>query len=376
MRGHRDVPGSNPGGGTKSFYQKRLGIKMGEMRELLKKLAEAHGVSGYEGEIREIVEAEIKPYVDEIRTDGLGNLIATRKGKKPSVMIAAHLDEIGLMVKLIEDEGFLRFSTIGGWFDQTLLNQRVVLHSENEVKAYGVIGSKPPHKMKKEEREKAIKSEDMFIDVGACDKEEVEQMGISIGTPVTVDRHFVDLKNERVSCKAFDNRSGVAIMIEALKRANTDFEVYAVGTVQEEVGLKGARTAAFGLNPDVALAIDTDIAGGHPGIEKKDTTVEMDKGPVITVSDASGRGIITPPSVLKWLKETATKHNIDYQLSVSEGGTTDATSIHLTRSGIPTGVIGVPTRYIHSPVELLSLKDLDKCAELAARALERVGDYF
>jgi len=223
----------------------------------------------------------------------------------------------------------------------------VVLHSENEVKAYGVIGSKPPHKMKKEEREKAIKSEDMFIDVGARGKEEVEQMGISIGTTVTVDRHFVDLKNERVSCKAFDNRSGVAIMVEALKRANTDFEVYAVGTVQEEVGLKGARTAAFGLNPNVALAVDTDIAGGHPGIEKKDTTVEMDKGPVITVSDASGRGIITPPSVLKWLKETATKHNIDYQLSVSEGGTTDATSIHLTRSGIPTGVIGVPTRYIH-----------------------------
>jgi len=376
VRGHRDVPGSNPGGGTKSFYQKRLGIKMGEMRELLKKLAEAHGVSGYESKIGEIVEAEIKPYVDEIRTDGLGNLIATRKGKKPSVMIAAHLDEIGLMVKLIEDEGFLRFSTIGGWFDQTLLNQRVVLHSENEVKAYGVIGSKPPHKMKKEEREKAIKSEDMFIDVGARGKEEVEQMGISIGTTVTVDRHFVDLKNERVSCKAFDNRSGVAIMVEALKRANTDFEVYAVGTVQEEVGLKGARTAAFGLNPNVALAVDTDIAGGHPGIEKKDTTVEMDKGPVITVSDASGRGIITPPSVLKWLKETATKHNIDYQLSVSEGGTTDATSIHLTRSGIPTGVIGVPTRYIHSPVELLSLKDLDKCAELAARAVEQVGNYF
>jgi len=376
VRGHRDVPGSNPGGGTKSFYQKRLGIKMGEMRELLKKLAEAHGVSGYESKIGEIVEAEIKPYVDEIKTDGLGNLIATRKGKKPSVMIAAHLDEIGLMVKLIEDEGFLRFSTIGGWFDQTLLNQRVVLHSENEVKAYGVIGSKPPHKMKKEEREKAIKSEDMFIDVGARGKEEVEQMGISIGTTVTVDRHFVDLKNERVSCKAFDNRSGVAIMVEALKRANTDFEVYAVGTVQEEVGLKGARTAAFGLNPNVALAVDTDIAGGHPGIEKKDTTVEMDKGPVITVSDASGRGIITPPSVLKWLKETATKHNIDYQLSVSEGGTTDATSIHLTRSGIPTGVIGVPTRYIHSPVELLSLKDLDKCAELAARAVEQVGNYF
>lgn len=349
---------------------------MTEMKEMLKKLAEAHGVSGYEDEIRAIIEAEIKQYVDEIKTDKLGNLIATKKGKKPSVMIAAHLDEIGLMVKHIEDEGFIRFATIGGWFDQTLLNQRVILHGSDKNSVYGVIGSKPPHKMKKEEREKVVKSEDMFIDVGARSKEEVEQIGISIGTPVTIDRHFVELKNEIVTCKAFDNRSGVAIMIEALKRANTEFEVYAVGTVQEEVGLKGARTSAYELTPDVAIAIDVDIAGGHPGIEKKDTTVETEKGPVITVSDAAGRGLITPPSVLKWLKETASQHNIEYQLSVSEGGTTDATAIHLTRSGIPTGVIGVPTRYIHSPVELLSLKDLDKCAELIARAVERVGDYF
>ncbi len=346
------------------------------MKELLKKLAEAHGVPGYEDEIRAIIEAEIKQYVDEIKTDKLGNLIAKKRGKKPSVMIAAHLDEIGLMVKHIEDEGFVRFTTIGGWFDQTLLNQRVILHGSDKERVYGVIGSKPPHKMKGKEKEKVVKTEDMFIDVGAHNKEEVEQIGISIGTPVTIDRHFVDLKNERVTCKAFDNRSGVTIMIEALKRANTESEVYAVGTVQEEVGLKGARTSAFELTPDVAIAIDVDVAGGHPGIEKKDTTVEVEKGPVITVSDAAGRGLITPPSVLKWLKETASHHNIECQLSVSEGGTTDATAILLTRSGILTGVIGVPTRYIHSPVELLSLRDLDKCAELIARALERVGNYF
>ncbi len=240
----------------------------------------------------------------------------------------------------------------------------------------GVIGSKPPHRMKKEERDKPIKSEDMFIDMGASSRAEVEQQGITIGTPVSIDRHFVTLKNDRVTGKAFDNRAGIAIMIEALKRANTEFEVYAVGTVQEEVGLKGARTSAFDLDPDVAIAIDTDIAGGHPGIEKKDASVELDKGPVITVSDASGRGIITPPSVLKWLKDTAARYKIDYQLSVSEGGMTDAAIIHLTRNGIPTGVIGVPTRYIHSPVELLSLKDIDKSAELLARAIERVGDYF
>jgi len=351
---------------------------MRELKELLARLAEARGISGYEGAIRGIVEEELREYVDEIRTDRLGNLIARKGGKSPSVMIAAHLDEIGLMVKQIEPEGFLRFSTIGGWFDQTLLNQRVVLQPEGEGGniVYGVIGSKPPHRMKKEEREKTIKAEDMFIDIGAKSEEEVSKLGITIGTPVIIDRQFTSLINDRVTCKAFDNRSGVAVMIEALRRVNTKFELYAVGTVQEEVGLKGARTSAFELNPDVAIAIDTDIAGGHPGIEKKETTVELDKGPVITVSDASGRGIITPPAVLKWLKDTASRYNIQYQLSVSEGGTTDATAIHLTRSGIPTGVIGVPTRYIHSPVELLSLDDLDKCAELIARALEHVGEFF
>jgi endoglucanase len=348
---------------------------MSELKELLKKLAEAHGISGYEGEIRTIIEDELKEWVDGITIDRLGNLIATKHGKKPSVMIAAHIDEIGLMVKHITDEGFITFSPIGGWFDQTLLNQRVIVHAEGGS-LYGVIGSKPPHVMKKEEREKIIKLEDMFIDVGACSREEVEQMGISIGTPATIDRHFVKLGNDRASCKAFDNRAGVAVMIEALKRTKTEFEIYAVGTVQEEVGLKGARTTAYALTPDVALATDVDVAGGHPGIEKKDTAVEVGKGPVITVSDASGRGIITPPAVLKWLKETAAQYDIDYQLCVADGGNTDASIIHLTKSGIPTGVVSIPTRYIHTPVELLSVQDLDKCAELVARAIERVGAYF
>jgi putative aminopeptidase FrvX len=348
---------------------------MAELKELLRKLAEAHGISGYESEVRAIIEAELEEYVDEIRIDKLGNLIATRQGKKPSVMLAAHLDEIGLMVKHVNDEGFITFSPIGGWFDQTLLNQRVILQARGGG-LYGVIGSKPPHGMKKEEREKVIKLEDMFIDVGARSREEVEQMGISVGTPIILDRHLADLGNERVTCKAFDNRAGVAVMIEALKRTATDCEVYAVSTVQEEVGLKGARTSAYALTPDVALAIDVDVAGGHPGIEKKDVPVELEKGPVITVSDASGRGIITPPAVLNWLKETAAQYNIEYQLSVEDGGNTDASVIHLTKSGIPTGIVSIPTRYIHSPVELLSLRDLTNCADLIARALECIVDYF
>jgi putative aminopeptidase FrvX len=348
---------------------------MAELKELLKRLAEAHGLSGHEDAIRLIIEDELDGCLDEQSIDPLGNFIGTRHGKKPSVMLAAHTDEIGLMVKHITDEGFLTFSAIGGWFDQTLLNQRVILHAAGGG-LYGVIGSKPPHVMKKDEREKVVKLEDMFIDLGARSRDEVEQLGVSIGTPVTVDRHFVDLGNGRVSCKAFDDRAGVAVMIEALRRTKTDCEVYVVGTVQEEVGLKGARTTAYALSPTVALAIDVEVAGGHPGIEKKDSPLELDKGPVITVSDASGRGIITPPSVLKWLKGTAAQYKIPYQLSVADGGNTDASVIHLTKAGIPTGVVAVPTRYIHTPVELLSLQDLDRCAELVARALERVDEYF
>jgi endoglucanase len=347
---------------------------MSELKELLKRLAEAHGLSGHEDAIRLIIEDELDGYLDERVIDPLGNFIGTRHGTKPSVMLAAHTDEIGLMVKHITDEGFLTFSAIGGWFDQTLLNQRVILHAGDGL--YGVIGSKPPHVMKKEDREKVVKLEDMFIDVGARSRDEVEHLGISIGTPVTIDRHFVDLGNGRVSCKAFDNRAGIAVMIEALRRTKTECEVYVVGTVQEEVGLKGARTTAYALDPTVALAMDVEVAGGHPGIEKKESPLELDKGPVITVSDASGRGIITPPSVLKWLKGTAAQYNIPYQLSVADGGTTDASAIHLTKAGIPTGVVGVPTRYIHTPVELLSLQDLDRAAELVARAVERVGVYF
>jgi len=354
---------------------------MKAIKNLLKKLSNAHGTSGYESSIRQIMVEELTPYVDDIQVDTLGNLIATKKGNVDSnlsVMIASHMDEIGLMVKHIDDKGFLKFVKIGGWFDQTLLNQRVIVHTQNG-KIYGVIGSKPPHRMKEEEKKKPIKAEDMFIDVGCSSKEDAEKLKISIGSPVTLDREFVELANDLVTCKSFDNRAGVVMLIEAMKRIkNLDniSAVYAVGTVQEEVGLKGAKTSAYKLNPTIAIAIDTTICGDHPGIKKEEAAIEINKGAAITVLDASGRGIIVSEKVLKWLKETATKNNIDYQLDVTEGGTTDATAIHLTKVGIPTGVISVPTRYIHSPVEVLSLKDLDKSAELIARAVESLHEYF
>lgn len=344
------------------------------MSDLLQRLSDAHGISGYEGSVRAIVEQELKPYAD-LRMDVPGNLIFTKKGTSPSIMLAAHLDEIGLVVKHIDEEGFIRFVKVGGWFDQTLLNQRVVVHSKKPC--FGVIGSKPPHVMKEDEKKKPVDVKDMFIDVGASSADDAADTGIEIGTPISIDRCLVELANDRVTGKALDDRAGVAILIEAMKRIS-DIEptVHAVFTVQEEVGLKGARTSAFGLNPDVALSIDVCVAGGHPGITKTESGITIGKGAVITVMDAGGRGLITHPKVLEWLTETAKANKIAYQLDVSDGGTTDATAISLTREGVPSGVISVATRYIHSPVEMLSLEDVKCCTDLIVHAAGAAGKWF
>ncbi len=348
-----------------------------KIKSLLEKLSNAHGVSGYEGRVREIIEKEVESCVDELRTDNFGNLIAIKKGKAPSVMIAAHMDEIGLMVKYIDDEGFIRFAKVGGWFDQTLVNQRVVLHTKKGA-VTGVIGSKPVHVMKTEDKKKAIEAKDMFIDIGASSRNEATAMGVEPGVTASLDQKLSALAGDRVTGKAFDDRAGGAVLITVLQEiAGMKLSsVMAVFTVQEEVGLKGARTSAFGLNPDVGLAIDTCIPGDHPGIKKTDSAIEVGKGPALTVMDAAGRGVITHPRVLEWLRETAKAKGIPYQMDVTESGTTDASAISLTREGIPSGVISVATRYIHTPVEVLSLKDLALTAELAVEAIKSVGSYF
>ncbi len=345
------------------------------LKELIKKLSNAHGVSGFEDEIREIVRAELEGWADEIRVDAMGNVVAVKNGNELELMVAAHMDEIGFVVKYIDDKGFIRVTPIGGWFSQIALAQRVVLYGR-EGKVYGVLGCKPPHLMRDDERKKAVEIKDMFIDVGASSKDEVLELGIEVGTPVAVDREVVELANGRLTGKAFDNRVGVAVMIEAVKRSNSNATIYAVATVQEEVGLKGARTSAFAIEPKAAIAVDTCVAADFPGSESAHMDIKLGKGAAITVVDASGRGLITSPVVLKWLKETAEKYNIPYQLEVADGGTTDATAISLTKAGIPAGVVSVPARYIHSPVEVIDLKDAESAANLIARSLETASNYF
>lgn len=343
------------------------------VKSLLRKLSNAHGVSGSEGSVYEVIQQELEPYVDEIRPDPLGNLIAVKKGDGFSIMLAAHMDEIGLMVKYINEKGFIRFVTLGGWYAPTLYNQRVILHGGKKP-VPGVVGGKPPHFMEEEERKKMVKPEDMFIDIGVNGPEEAKNLGIDVGTPITIDREMTTLAGTRVTGKAFDNRVGVTQLISTLQQLDTPHTVYAVCTVQEEVGLKGARTSAFTLDPDCAIALDVTVPGDHPGIDKKQSSIEIGKGAAITIVDAAGRGLIASRAMVNWLRETGDAHKIPYQLEVGAGGTNDATAIYLTRGGIPSTTLSVPARYIHSPVEVVDLKDIATSVALLTEALKGKPD--
>jgi putative aminopeptidase FrvX len=342
------------------------------MKKLLEKLSNAPGISGFEEEVREIIFNELNGVVDEINIDEMGNLIAIKNGDLggKKIMIAAHMDEIGLMVRYIDKMGFVKFSKIGGINDQMLLNQDVYIQTSNG-NINGVIGSKPPHKMKKSERNKVLEYDKMFIDIGASNREEAQKM-VRIGDPIVIKQSFQDLGSSQVKGKALDNRAGCAVLIEVLKRVDSSATIYGVGTVQEEVGLKGAKTSAFRINPDMALALDVTIAGDHPGIKPEEAPSKLGDGPTIVLADQSGDGIITHPTVKKLLISVAEKETIPYQLEVSEGGTTDGTAIHLTRQGIPTGVISPPSRYIHTPVSVVNMEDIENTVKLILAVLKGI----
>ena len=343
--------------------------------ETLEKLSNACGVAGREDEVRKIMMEMLKPHVDEISEDKLGNVIGIKRGEKnaPKVMLAAHMDEIGLFVKTISKDGFLQFSKIGGIDDRILLAQKVIVHTEKGP-LHGIIGSKPPHIQKEEERKKVLTYDELFIDVGAENQGEAKKMGVKIGDPVSFDVKFARLGNDAVIGKALDDRIGCAVMIEAMKiLKKTECTIYAVGTVQEEVGLRGATVAAFGIYPDIGIALDVTVAGDVPGVKEVEAPIKMRKGPAIEIADM---GLITHPKVLRMLVEAAEENNIPYQLETGLPGSTDAARIALTRGGVPSGVISVPTRYIHSPASLASLNDIENAVKLAVAAIQKIPKYF
>jgi len=345
------------------------------LAETLEKLSNASGIAGREEEVRSLMKNFLKPHVDEVKEDRLGNVIGMKEGKKnaPKVMLAAHMDEIGLLVKTISKEGFIQFAKIGGIDDRILLAQKVIVYTQKRP-LDGIIGSKPPHIQKEEERKKIITYDELFIDVGAESQEEAKKMGVKIGDPIGFDIKFSKIGKNIVIGKAFDDRVGCAVMVEAMKRLEkTGCTIYAVGTVQEEVGLRGATTAAFGIHPDVGIALDVTVAGDVPGVKEFEAPIKLNKGPSIEIADL---GLITHPKVLRLLVDAAEENKIPYQLETGLPGSTDAARISLTREGVPCGVISVPTRYIHSPASLLSLQDAEKAAKLAVAAIQKIPKYF
>ncbi len=345
------------------------------LAEMLEQLSNACGVAGKEDEVRALMQKLLRPYADEVKEDKLGNIIAVKKGKKnaPKVMLAAHMDEIGLLVKNISKEGFLQFMKIGGIDDRVLLAQKVLVCTDKGF-LHGIIGSKPPHIQKEDERKRVMSFDELFIDVGAKNQDEARKMGVRIGDPIEFDVKFAKIGKDTVIGKALDNRVGCAAMVEVMKRLEkSDCTVYAVGTVQEEVGCRGAVTSAFGICPDVGIALDVTVAGDMPGVREIDTTVKIGKGPVICVADG---GLLTHPKVLRVMVDAAEENKIPYQLETGVGGTTDASRIALAREGVPSGVISIPTRYIHSPTSLLSLSDTEEVVKLTLAVIEKIPKHF
>ena len=332
-----------------------------ELIDLLRKLSEAYGPPGYEDEVRQIMIKELEKVADEVYVDNLGNVIAVHKGNNPKIMLAAHMDEVALLITHIDKNGFLRFHVLGGIDPRVLYSQEVVIKTENEA-VHGYIGAKPPHLLKPEERKKVPDIDQLFIDIGASSKEEVEKLGVSVGSTATFVPRFKELKNNRVMGKAFDDRAGCTALIEVMRKIrNSPCTVYGVATVQEEVGLRGARTATWQVEPDIGLAIEGTTASDTPGTPEHLTSTKVGWGPAITIADKS---MVTHPKILRRLIEIAKKNNIPFQFKRTVSGGTDAGSIHLTKKGIPAGVVSVPCRYIHSPLSILDLNDLENAIRL------------
>jgi endoglucanase len=342
---------------------------------LLRELSEAFGVSGCEDEVRGVIVEAIKDHVDEYRVDALGNLIATKKSHQPSaishqlkVMVAAHTDEVGLMITHIEEEGgAIRFQPVGGIDDRILLS-KVVLIGKDRVS--GVIGVKPTHLLKEEECQQVVKVDQMAIDIGTKSKEEAEKV-IKIGDYAVFATEFCPLTEDglrTVKGKAFDDRAGCAVLIEVLKE-RYPFDLYGVFTVQEEVGLRGARVAAYAVEPDVAFALEGTICDDLPKKKDVSPSTRLGAGPAITIMD---RSFIADRGLVKLLVETAEELGIPYQFKQPGVGGTDSGAIHLVKEGVPSATVAVPCRYIHSPVCLLSLEDLENTVRLMKAALGKV----
>lgn len=338
--------------------------------QLLKEICHIPGAPGFENDVRKFVINAVRPLVDDLYIDALGNVIAIKKGKSETkVMVAAHMDEISYVLTHIDDDGFIRFHTLGGFDPKTLSAQKVVIHGKKEI--VGVMGSKPIHVMTTEERAKAPKITDFFIDTGLS-KAELEQ-NLEVGDPITRLSSF-DVLGECVNSKSLDNRISVFILIEALKRIkDPEYTIYAAFTVQEEVGLRGAMTASSGIKPEYGLALDVTAACDTPGMAPHEFITRLGKGTAIKIMDG---GVICDYRMVKFLKKIAADHQIPFQLEILTGGATDTAGIQrYAPGGAIVGAISIPTRYLHQTVEMSNISDISASIDLLCAALTEIHTY-
>lgn len=344
----------------------------------LKKLLNTPGPSGFETNAARVWRDEAASFADSVDTDVSGNSWAVVGSGAPRVMLAGHIDEIGLMLTHVDDEGFLYFEGIGGWDPQVLVGQRVrLLCRDGDV--LGVIGKKPIHLIKPDERDKASKITDLWIDIGAKNREAAQQRGVRVGDPGVLDTQLVELSDDLIASRSIDNRIGAFVVLEALRLLAQDrpaAQVAAVATAQEEIGYSGggARTAAYRLDPQVAIVVDVTFATDAPGLEKKELGEhKLGGGPVLT------RGSAAHALVFERLAQVAARESIPFTIAASPRfSSTDADAIYLSRAGVATAIVSVPNRYMHSPNEIVSLSDLETAAKLIAtfvRSLESTDDF-
>ncbi len=340
--------------------------------ELLKNICKTPGTSGFEQRIRALVLKELEGLVDRVEVDAMGSVVAIKKGREDKrVMIAAHMDEIGFIVTHIDDDGFVRFHTLGGFDPKTLTSQRVIIHGKKDV--IGVMGSKPIHLMKPDERTKAVPTEDYFIDTG-MGKEELKEL-ISLGNPITRERELIEM-GECVNSKSLDNRVSVFILLEVLrelKGKEVPYDIYAVFTVQEEVGLRGAIAASQQINPDFGFGLDVTIAFDVPGAQSYEMVTKLGKGAAIKIMDGS---TICDYRMVAYLKQLADKHAIPWQAEIlPKGGTDTAALQRYGQNGTIAGAISIPLRHIHQTIEMVHKRDVRDCIDLLKAGVSELDKY-
>jgi putative aminopeptidase FrvX len=350
--------------------------EMIDLIPILKDLCEAFGPSGYEEEVRAVIRRHVTPLVDEVKEDVLGNLIAWKKSPnaRGTVLLDGHIDEIGFIVTHIDTAGFLRFAPLGGWDPRVIPSHRALVRAANGDKIQGVIGVLPPHVTAPADREKAFQIENLFIDVGCTTAEQARALGIEIGSPAVIHYPFMELANGCVATRALDDRVACALIIglfHLIKDKKLPVNVVGSFSAQEEVSAAGAKVASYTVKPDVALALEGTTATDTPDVPPQKQITALRKGPAITIADAR---TIVPQKVVRFLVDQAKQAGIPYQLKIPRVGGTDAGVIQVTGSGVLTGILSVPCRYIHSPTSVLHRDDLHNTLRLVEKFVENAAD--